>query len=212
MNLIFFGLPGSGKGSVSSYMNEYKSISTGELLRKEVASGSPLGKEIDELISKGQFVSDDMALSVIKANMEVGKNYIFDGFPRTLKQAEMLSNILAQNETVVVVFHIDKSKIKDRIVNRRSCLDCGKIYNLKFNPPKNESLCDTCGVKLFHRTDDKEDVLESRLALYETNSNPIVNYYKDYTVLTINANQEIDLVVKELLVKLKLLESGVTFL
>lgn len=206
MNLIFFGCPGSGKGTVAQQMIDFIQISTGELLRKEVLSGSVLGKEIDALISKGKFVSDEMALNVIKENTKNKGNYIFDGFPRTLRQAEMLSEILPKEETVIVIFDIEKGKIEDRIVNRRSCPNCSKIYNLKFSPPKNSNLCDKCSVELFHRNDDREDVLESRLALYETNSHPIINYYKNHQVIHVNSDQNPQEVVNELLKKLNLLD------
>lgn len=185
MHLIFIGYPGSGKGTVAKELSQYEQISTGDLLRKEIASGSDLGKEIDALISKGNLVSDDMALSLIKANFDPNKKYIFDGFPRTLKQAQMLEEqVLKGHDFKVVHFEIDKALLTERIVNRRSCPKCGSIYNLKFKAPKVENTCDSCGtVGLSHRKDDTVEVLQNRFEVFEKTSPAILEFYQNKTIV-----------------------------
>lgn len=185
MHLIFIGYPGSGKGTVAKQLAAtHTQISTGDLLRAEIASGSKLGKEIDAVISGGNLVSDEMALALIQANFDPTKNYIFDGFPRTLKQAQMLNElVLKGHDFKAVYFEIDKNLLTDRIIHRRSCPDCGAIYNLKFKAPQVENTCDSCGkVGLTHRKDDTIEVLSTRLAVFENTGGAILDFYKDCLV------------------------------
>lgn len=185
MHLIFIGYPGSGKGTVAKQLKDYEQISTGDLLRKEIASGSELGKQIDALISKGNLVSDEMALQLIKSNFDPSKKYIFDGFPRTLKQAELLQEQVLQGQSFkAVYFEIDKELLADRIVNRRSCPQCGAIYNLKFKPPQVKDTCDDCShVGLTHRKDDTIEVLEKRFEIFEATGPDILNFYQNNLVI-----------------------------
>ena len=196
-NLIFIGYPGSGKGTVAKLLPQYNQISTGDLLRKEIVSGSELGKEIASIINGCNLVNDQMALSLIKANTESSKNYLFDGFPRTLKQAEMLDSLVGDS-FLAVVFDIEKSVLEDRIVYRRSCSDCGAIYNLKMKAPTKEDTCDACGNKgLTNRVDDTKEVLQKRFRVYEKEADLIIDFYKSKNkLIVLNAQQSSDKLVK----------------
>ena len=198
MHLIFIGYPGSGKGTVAKQLSStHTQISTGDLLRAEIASGSKLGKEIDSVISSGNLVNDEMALALIQANFDPKKNYIFDGFPRTLRQAQMLNElVLKGHEFKAVYFEIDKGLLTDRIIHRRSCPKCGAIYNLKFMPPKVENTCDTCETKgLTHRKDDTIEVLSTRLAVFEKTGGEILDFYKN-CLITVDGNSGSDTILK----------------
>lgn len=191
MHLIFIGYPGSGKGTVAKQLPEYTQISTGDLLRAEIASGSEFGKMIDSIISKGNLISDDIALDLIKKNFDPNKKYIFDGFPRTLKQAQMLQEqVLKGQKFKAVHFDIDKNLLTDRIVNRRSCPKCGAIFNLKFKPPHKENVCDDCGHEgLTHRKDDTAEVLQKRFEVYESTGPQILEFYQE-NLVTVDATQD----------------------
>ncbi len=180
MNIYMMGKPGSGKGSIIEELKKegFVHISTGDLLRLEEESGSELGKEIKQLLSKGMFASDAMIFNIIENVIEKnqGKNIIFDGFPRTIAQAQYcLDN--PENFSFDKVFLIDVSDevVKERIVNRRVHLESGRIYNLKTKPPKVAGLDDVTGEPLFHRHDDKLEVLDKRLENFRKLTAPIVD-------------------------------------
>lgn len=199
MNLIFLGLPGSGKGTVAKMLPQFTQISTGDLLRKERDSGSPLGKEIAKLIDAGNLVSDELALQTIESNIkDPSKQYLFDGFPRTVTQAKMLDPLLGDNYQVVL-FDIDKNKLIDRLVNRRTCPKCGEIYNLLTKKPKVDNCCDVCNHQgLKHREDDKLEVLDKRFSIFEKEASAIVDFYKQKNKLvTIDADGSSDVVFSE---------------
>lgn len=200
MHLIFIGYPGSGKGTVAKQLKDYKQISVGDLLRKEIESGSDLGKEIDFLIGSGSLVSDEIALKSIINNFIPNQKYIFDGFPRTLKQAKMLDEQVLKGEKFKVVhFDIDKSFLIDRIVNRRTCPNCGAIYNLKFNPPKKQNTCNDCGhTTLNHRKDDTLDVLQKRFDIFESTSPEILKFYKD-NLCVVDGSLETPLIISKIM-------------
>lgn len=202
MNLIFLGYPGSGKGTVAKLLTRFKQISTGDLLRAEIASGSELGQEIAKIINGGNLVSDEMALKLIKANYSKNESYIFDGFPRTVKQAEMLIDLIG-TDYKVVFFDVPKEVLVDRIVNRRSCPSCGEIFNLKSKPPKKEDTCDSCDhVGLTHRDDDQEETLKKRLDIFNKDGQRTLNFFKGRDlylnqVITIDASQSSSEVINE---------------
>jgi adenylate kinase len=196
-DLILMGAPGSGKGSQSNMLKElgYVHISTGDLLRAEIASGSELGKEISAIIDKGNLINDQLALSLIKSKVNDNQSFIFDGFPRTVVQAVMLDEqVLTNREVQVILFDIKDSDLLDRIVNRRTCSNCGAIFNLQSNPTAKENTCDDCGhVGLSHRKDDEASVLKTRLEVYHKSTTPVIEYYKAMNrVITLNANRPAD--------------------
>lgn len=197
-DFIFIGPPGSGKGTVSKklLLEGYHQISTGDLLRAEISKQSPLGLKIKDIIGKGNLVSDDIALELIKQEFSPNKTFIFDGFPRTVGQAQLLSPLLKGRDTAIVYFKIDDALLLERIVHRRSCAKCGAIYNLKNLPPKQENVCDHCHHSpLTHRKDDEEGILKTRLEVYHQSTAPLLDHYKD-SLITIDATLDSEAIIK----------------
>lgn len=189
MVVIMLGAPGTGKGTVASILTEKLSIpqvSTGDIFRKHIKEGTELGKLADSYISKGQLVPDDVTIDLVENRLkdaDVQNGIILDGFPRTVKQAEALDNILEQEEKkvdIVINLTTPEEEIIERIVNRRVCSnpDCKTIYNLVLNPPKQEGICDKCGHELVQRKDDNIDTVKSRLDNYFKVTSPLVEYYE----------------------------------
>ncbi len=188
-HLIVLGAPGSGKGTQASRLVDqmgYRHVSTGDLLRAEIKQGSDLGKKVSDIIAKGDLVSDDIVLELLKKNCDVVKNsYIFDGFPRNTVQAKMLEDhLLKGTKKLAVYFKLDLDLLLQRIVNRRSCPSCGEIYNLQSKKPKKDDTCDKCGAQgLVHRKDDTEGVVKNRLDVFKENNEPLLTYYSGAGVL-----------------------------
>lgn len=189
MVVIMLGAPGTGKGTVASILTEklgIPQVSTGDIFRKHIKEGTDLGKLADSYISKGQLVPDDVTIDLVKNRLkdaDVQNGIILDGFPRTVKQAEALDNILEQEGKkvdIVINLTTPEEEIIERIVNRRVCSnpDCKTIYNLVLNPPKQEGICDKCGHELIQRKDDNIDTVKSRLDNYFKVTSPLVEYYE----------------------------------
>lgn len=196
-HLIILGAPGSGKGTQAAKLIEkgFKHISTGDLLRSEVAKGSELGQKVSGILSRGDLVDDSTVMALLKANCDVDKiSYIFDGFPRNIAQVEMLeAELLKGKKTLAVYFKIDFSVLASRIVDRRTCGSCGEIYNLKTKAPKVANVCDKCGSTepLKQRKDDTEDVVVNRLKIFSDSVEPMLAFYKSKGMLVeIDASKE----------------------
>jgi adenylate kinase len=182
-HLIFLGAPGSGKGTQASKLankEKYKHLSTGDLLRTEVAKKSTLGLTVQKIIDDGKLVSDDLVVEVIKNNINLADNtYIFDGFPRNIAQAKILDqNLFSGVSSKAIYFEIPLSVLVDRLSNRRTCGGCGEIYNLITKKPQIDGKCDKCGsTELVQRKDDKPDVIAKRLEVFKE-IEPVLEYYK----------------------------------
>ena len=206
MKLIILGPPAGGKGTQAHLLAEkfdLISIASGDLLRDEIQSKSQSGKEIDALISKGEFVSDelinDIILKKIK-NFDKTQGYILDGFPRTYEQAKRFYDSTDERIDIVIGISIDDSKLVSRIVGRRICLECHETYHLKFNPPETEGVCDHCQSELTHRDDDKPDTIKSRLKLYHARTEPLKQFYIDREkYIEVDGSQSIDAISKEII-------------
>jgi adenylate kinase len=205
LHLIFIGAPGSGKGTQAEKLKNnpgYKHVSTGDLLRAEVSSGSSLGNQVKDLISDGGLVDDDTVLDLFKNNLNLSEfEYIIDGFPRTLNQCKLLDKCLLNRvDYRAIYFEINVSDVVNRIINRRVAIESGKIYNLVSDPPEIPGICDVSGEALIHREDDKEDVVLKRIEIYKNGISEILSYYaKSDKLLTLDASKGADIVYKELL-------------
>src|SRR5690606_4206001 len=164
--LIFLGAPGSGKGTQAARVVKelgYQHLSTGDLLRNEIKSGSELGQRVTAIMEAGKLVDDATMMDLLRANCDLsGKQYIFDGYPRNADQANVLDeNFLKTAPSKAIYFDIDLNILAERLINRRTCADCGEIYNLKSKPPKTDGVCDKCGGhNLQQRKDDNEETVK----------------------------------------------------
>ncbi|SHH49882.1 Adenylate kinase [Thermosipho atlanticus DSM 15807] len=209
MNMVFLGPPGAGKGTYAKELVrilEIPHISTGDMFREAVASGSELGKKVEEILKKGDLVPDDLTISIVKERLsheDCKKGFILDGFPRTVDQAKALDEILTslgRELGYAVYFEVSEDIVVKRITNRRICKKCGKIYNLITLPPKIDGKCDICGGELYQREDDREEVVRNRYKVYMNNTYPVIEYYqKQNKLFTIDGASGVDSVIKEVL-------------
>ena len=202
-HLIFIGAPGSGKGTQASKLVTEKSlkhISTRDLLRSEIAQGSALGQEVKKVMDAGQLVSDDLVIRLLQANIDLANSqYIFDGYPRNLAQAQTLDKeVLKGSPSTAVYFDIDMGKLVERLTNRRTCKNCGAIYNLISKKPKVMGVCDQCGsTDLVQRADDKEEVITNRLKVFKDTVDPVLKYYQDLgRLMKVDAEGSVDEIYK----------------
>jgi adenylate kinase len=198
-HLIFIGAPGSGKGTQASKLvtdRGFKHISTGDLLRSEIAKQSPLGLEVKKVMDEGKLVSDELVIRLLQANINLTQSqYIFDGYPRNLAQAETLDKeVLKGSPSLAVYFELDMAKLIARLTNRRTCKNCGAIYNLISKMPKVTGVCDVCGsTDLVQRADDKEEVITNRLKVFKDAVDPVLKYYQDHgRLMKVDAEGSID--------------------
>lgn len=207
---IFLGPPGCGKGTQTELLaRELKlpHVDTGSLLRKNISEGTEIGLVAKSFIDKGQLVPIEVVSEVIKNRLmqdDCKNGYILDGYPRSLEQAYALDNILAELkqdlEIEAIYFDIPTDVLVERLVNRRSCPKCGRIYNLKTSRPKTEGKCDDCNVDLVQRKDDTRETAVLRFETYEKETHPLLDFYtKRGNLKKINANQTIEAVWDDLI-------------
>ena len=192
MFIVLLGAPGSGKGTVGKIIAEdlkLAHISTGDLFRENLKNETELGKEAKQYMDKGELVPDEVTIKMLKERLngdDVENGAVLDGFPRTGVQAVSLDNMLKEmNAKVDMALNIDVpfDEIVERIANRRSCKGCSEIYNVVFNPPKQEGKCDKCGGELYQREDQKPEVVENRLQVYSKTAEELINHYKNANIL-----------------------------
>jgi len=192
MRLVLLGAPGAGKGTQAKKLIEkYRipQISTGDILRKAVADGTPLGKEAKSYMDKGELVPDSVVIGLVKERLaqdDCKKGYILDGFPRNTSQAETLDKVLSGMKAsldVALSVDVDKDDLMKRLTGRRTCKNCQQMYNVYFTPPKKDGVCDKCGGALFQRDDDKEATIKNRLDVYDKATAPLIDYYSKKGIL-----------------------------
>lgn len=202
MRTVLLGAPGSGKGTqgvVLSNKFNIPQISTGDLLRAAVKAGTELGKKAKSAMDAGALVSDDIVIGLIRERLseeDAQNGYILDGFPRNIAQAEALDAMLEQLGQPlqgVVLLDVPFEELMQRLTGRRTCKDCGAIYNIYLSPPKNEGHCDRCGGELFQREDDNEETIGNRLKVYEEQTAPLIGFYQKQNKLhSITGTGDID--------------------
>jgi len=216
MRIVFLGAPGSGKGTQSQRLVErhgIPQISTGDLLRTHMRDGTELGRRAKAVMDAGKLVDDVTILGMVRdrlAQPDAARGFILDGFPRTIPQADGLGAMLDQLGRpldAVILFNVDPVKLVQRISGRRSCQDCGRVFNIHTAPPGTPPNCSQCDDKprLVQRPDDNEATVARRLAVYEEQTRPLVDYYRAMGLLReIDADAELDAVtarVEQLLVR-----------
>lgn len=187
MNLVFLGPPGAGKGTIASEAKNHfdiPHISTGDLFRSHIKGGTELGKQVQAILASGDLVPDSVTIAMVEDRFkqdDAKKGFILDGFPRTIAQADALSKM--KNLDFVVNFVLDRDQIVDRLSGRRMCKSTGRTYHILYNPPKVEGLDDETGEPLIQRDDDKPEAILNRLAVYEAQTAPLIEYYRERKLL-----------------------------
>ncbi len=214
VRIILLGPPGSGKGTQAKLLSKrygIPHIAMGDILREEVARKTPLGEKVNVYMSKGELVPDEIVIEVLKKRLQEAdctNGFILDGFPRTLNQAKALDNMLSELNLkidAVIYIEVPDEEIMKRLSLRRTCKVCGRIYNLHYNPPKQDGKCDVCGGELIIRDDDKPEVIKNRLKVYNEQTKPLVDYYENHRLLIrINGVNTIDSVFQQIVEKLSL--------
>lgn len=213
MYILLMGPPGAGKGTqAEKLIREYgiPQISTGDMFRAAVKSGTALGKEAKSYMDKGALVPDSVTVGIVKERLaqdDCKKGWILDGFPRTTAQASALDAILHDlgiQLTAVLDFNVNRDDLVKRVSCRLVCRQCGASFHKEFRPPKQEGVCDNCGGELYQRADDNEVTVRERLTVYDTSTKPLIDYYKvSGRYYEINGDQSMDKVFADVQAALK---------
>ncbi|MDR2898734.1 MAG: adenylate kinase, partial [Clostridiales bacterium] len=183
MKLVLLGTIGAGKGTQAKNLSKHYNIphiSTGDMLREQIHLKTELGSTVQRIIDAGNLIDDDLMLEILKKKLnqpEYKNGYILDGFPRTLKQAEMLTCFTDIDR--VIFIKVDDHDVVERLTGRRVCSECGEVYHVITNPPTKEDICDVCGAKITQRADDKPETVRDRLKIFHRQTEPLINYYSN---------------------------------
>jgi adenylate kinase len=205
MKIILLGPPGAGKGTIAKALMQHDGsvqISTGDILRAAVTAGTELGKQAEAVMKAGDLVTDELIMGIMEERLQeedCQQGYLLDGFPRTIPQAEALKALLAKlGETLNCALELDipREVIIDRLTTRRTCTNCGEIYNVKSKPPRVEGVCDVCGNEIVQRDDETEEAIENRLQVYKEQTAPLVDFYRDEGLLVSVTASDLELVME----------------
>ena len=211
MKIILLGPPGAGKGTIAKVLNRYDGsvqISTGDILRAAVAEGTELGRQAESVMKAGNLVSDELIMGIMEQRLkqdDCKAGYLLDGFPRTIPQAEALKLVLEKmGEKLDCALELDIARevIIDRLTTRRTCTQCGEIYNVKSKPPKVEGICDVCGGDIVQRDDETEAAILNRLEVYAEQTAPLIGFYRDEGLLLTIQGSDSDQVLAALKARL----------
>ncbi|WP_196603051.1 adenylate kinase [Pectinatus frisingensis] len=207
MHILLMGPPGAGKGTQAAKLVEQfhiPHISTGDMFRAAVKNQTELGKRAKVCMDQGKLVPDDVTIGIVRerlAEADCKKGFILDGFPRTVEQAEALENIVAElglKLTCALNINVPAQELIERAVGRRICKKCGATYHIKFKAPGKAGVCDICGGELYQRADDSEATMKNRLAVYDGQTKPLIEYYKKAGLYKeINGSQPMDKVYSD---------------
>ena len=213
MKLVILGPPGAGKGTQAEYIVKRYNIphiSTGDIFRENIKNNTELGKKAKSYMDKGLLVPDDLVIALVEDRLnkdDAKEGFLLDGFPRTVAQAVSLDSILDKNDdklTKVINISVDPEILIERAVGRRVCKTCGMTYHVKFNPPKEEGVCDKDGTKLIQRNDDTEETVKTRISVYFDQTAPLIDYYRAQNLLIdIDGAKDIDKVFDDIVIGLE---------
>ena len=208
MKIIMLGAPGAGKGTQAKKIAEkyhIPHISTGDIFRANIKNGTELGMKAKSYMDQGQLVPDDVTIGMLLDRIsqeDCAEGYVLDGFPRTIPQAESLTEALAANgEAIDFALNVDvpDANIVNRMAGRRACLKCGATYHIQFAAPKKEGICDKCGSELVLRDDDKPETVQKRLTVYHDQTKPLIDYYgKAGILVTVDGTQDLNKVFEDI--------------
>jgi adenylate kinase len=202
VRVVLVGPPGAGKGTQAQYISTNLSIpkiSTGDIFRYNVSSGTELGRQAKAFMDRGDLVPDELTIAMVSSRLQeddAQDGFLLDGFPRTVPQAETLKKLLAEWDSrldIVLELVVDDDEVVRRLSGRRTCRQCGRIWHVVFDPPARQGLCDDCGGELFQRDDDREKTIRHRLDVYQQQTRPLIAFYADEgTLLGIDATGPVE--------------------
>lgn len=209
MNLILLGPPGAGKGTQAKIIVEKLNIphiSTGDIFRHNISNDTSLGVEAKKYMDRGHLVPDDITNRMVEERLsrdDCKNGFLLDGYPRTINQAKFLEDLFKRNNKnidLVIKVELKEEEILRRLTNRRVCGNCGAVYHLISNPPAKTGFCNKCGKEICHRADDKEDVILSRIKVYNEQTKPLVEFYTEQKkIFKINGKKDMEVVNKEIM-------------
>jgi adenylate kinase len=202
VRLVLVGPPGAGKGTQAQFISSNLSIpkiSTGDIFRYNVSTGTELGRQAKAFMDRGDLVPDEVTIAMVSSRLQEDDaqvGFLLDGFPRNVPQAETLKKMLAEWDArldIVLELVVDDDEVVRRLSGRRTCRKCGRIWHVVFDPPARQGICDECGGELFQRDDDQEDTIRHRLEVYQQQTRPLISFYADEgTLLGIDATGPVE--------------------